>query len=694
MLWRRLPSHVLNGLSVALGIGIVQVVVELAAGPLDAQLASMGAICASLAHLGDRTARAARRVSAAALLASAASVVVLGLDGRVVAVSFAIGLVVFAARMLMAWGARAAQISFAPILAIIFSLALGGAGSFRTASWVALGAVVYVVWTVVAARVLEGRYRVLAVAAAASEMAALLRSRAAHVLAAPDEAPQAAWSWVDEEAALAARLQAARELLFPSVRTAHDRRLAAVLLHTIELRDVLLASQLDLELLGTDTVGSDLRRRLARGLVAVAEGVERARDAVRDGTVGSDPTAELAPCVKGMFHDLAIDEADPRTRLLPVLVNRLTHLTEDLARIFAVLRGQDEELPLTSEELASFVAEEGWPLAALRAHLTPASPVLRHAVRSGLALGGVYLLAYALPWAPHPYWLVLTVAVVLRETLDATLARRNARVIGTVIGCVVVVVLVAVTNAAVQRVVFPLAAGAAHAFVAVQYVLTAISATVMALLQAHLVAPHDGMPLVERLLDTVLGALLAWAFSYVWPSWERRTLPASVTSALDALRAYAVASVDPRADAALQRRRRRAAYDALASVAAAVKRSGVEPARVRPPTRELFTFVQRGNALMAHLTSIRLLLSRRRAPTGTPEAARAIEETTRAFERALASVTDGGASLAPAEPADLPAEPPERLALPWLLRRMQIAVVDATRAGDAARTALGKLGAT
>ena len=30
---------------------------------------------------------------------------------------------------------------------------------------------------------------------------------------------------------------------------------------------------------------------------------------------------------------------------------------------------------------------------------------------------------------------------------------------------------------------------------------------------------------VERVIDTVLGAGIAWAFSYVLPSWEREQLP-------------------------------------------------------------------------------------------------------------------------------------------------------------------------
>ena len=67
--------------------------------------------------------------------------------------------------------------------------------------------------------------------------------------------------------------------------------------------------------------------------------------------------------------------------------------------------------------------------------------MLRHAVRMALALGDGLLPRARLPWGSHPYWLVLSVAVVLRGNLGETLARRNARVLGTLLGCLVVVAL-------------------------------------------------------------------------------------------------------------------------------------------------------------------------------------------------------------------------------------------------------------
>jgi uncharacterized membrane protein YccC len=61
-----------------------------------------------------------------------------------------------------------------------------------------------------------------------------------------------------------------------------------------------------------------------------------------------------------------------------------------------LLHGADEELPL-SRRVQRRRAER---LATPRSpHFAIGSPVLRHAVRSALALGSAYYIALALPWA-------------------------------------------------------------------------------------------------------------------------------------------------------------------------------------------------------------------------------------------------------------------------------------------------------
>jgi len=696
---RRLPAYALNGIEVAIGIATVQIVFTALAGPLAAQLASSAAVCTSLADVPTTARRTWQRVLAAALLSIGAALVVALLKPWPIALGFGVAAVAFVAMMMLSWGIRAGAVSFAPILSMVFAMVLPpGTHLGQQLLWNALGALAFVGWSVAATALLQPRYRRLALVDALRATARLFRSRAG-VLTAPrtdgddSDDSSAMRTWIVDEAALAERMQSARDLLFAAPDDAPSRRDTAILLHAIDLRDVLLASRLDLDLLGDDEIGRRLVQRVAGALQQIAGAIDSAADALTQGQ--GAPVAAALPDPQQVFADLHAEVADARSRLLPAIESRLSHLTRNVGRIHALLQGDDEALPLTREQLRLFVAPEGWPLRALRAQFSLSSPVLRHAVRTGLALSSAYFLALALPWASHPHWLVLSVAVVLRGNLEQTLTRRNARVLGTVLGCLLVVGLAQLPS--LQHLSFLVAVGVAHSFVNVRYLVTATAATVMALLQSHLVDPAGGFAIGERLADTLLGAALAWAFSYVLPSWERRSLPQAIGRALLALQDYAARALTPDAGAAIEQRlARRKAYDALGTLATAVQRSAYEPERVRVPVRELSGFIDHAQRLMAHLSVIRMMLVRRSAELDRAQADAALQSASARLATHLdpkQRAEDGAAPVLTALGLEsLPAEPPLNDPTPWLLRRLQVTVHDARQARQAARAVVARLG--
>ncbi len=701
----RLPAYAINGVTVAVGIAVIHFSLAALAGPHAAQLAVSAAVCASLADVPNTAARTWQRVAAAALLSFVAALLVTALRGQPMALGLGIGAIAFAAMMTMAWGARAGSVSFAPILSLVFAMALppGAQPLWQFALWNAVGGAAYLAWSLASGALGQRRYRTLALVETLGAVADLLRARA-ELLTAPPLAisdaihhEAAMQAWVKGEAALAERLQTARDFVFDAPDTAAARRDTAILLRAIELRDLLLASRLDLDLLGTDAGGRWILRRVASGLLPIAAALDEAAAALRSGDE-PEPTAATSSRFDftTLFDDSPLADDDARARLLPALSDRLHKLGADVDRIHALLHGATEALPLTRDELRRFVAPEGFPLQALRAHRSGQSPVLRHALRSALALGSAYFIALALPWASHPHWLVLSVAVVLRGNLEQTLSRRNARVLGTLLGCGVVVALSWRLSAAWLQLAFLIAVAVAHAFVLQRYWLTATAATVMALLQSHSVDPAAGFAIGERVADTLLGALLAWGFSYVLPSWERRQLPQAIGAVLKALADYAGLALSPHGvgavDAVELRFARRRAYDALGALAGALQRSAAEPKSVQLPVPELALVLDHGQRLMAHLSMVRLTLASHRAEVAGLGAA--LAETRAVLMAALAAPAVQSVGVAAASPevgsgdaADLsrlPLEPPTEQIVPWLLRRLLVLRHDAQRIRSAA----------
>jgi uncharacterized membrane protein YccC len=797
----RLPAHVLNGLAVSVGISILQITLALTAGPLAALAACTGAICASLADLPIAPARTWRRVGTAALVAWASGLLVNLLRESGVTMGLTVVALSFFSTMAWAWGPRAGPLAFIPILALIFTLAApppaSGADLMVRSGWTAVGALSYFGWAVLSSRVLQPRYRTLALAAALHALAALLRSRAA-LLARADAGTGTPplQDWIRSQVALDERLQAARDLLFPAADDPRSGPAIAVLLQAVEMRDTLLAGELDIELLGNDVPATQLRDRLRVHGVRVADAIEAMAQALRDygmqvpasaaspldetdietgeafvphapraTRAATAPAAAAAASIaasaasaaataptSAVDEDVATRDAaaigaaaalavarpaqadpadaaraaaaavragtparaplfassDPRYPLAVAFYSRARQMVSVLARMQGALRGEATPLPLAPDELQVFISTEGWPWAALRAQLTTRSPTFRHAARLSLALGSAYFIGLALPWASHPHWLVLSVAVVLRGNLEQTLARRNDRVLGTMIGCLLVLGLAQFGAPWLSTLVFLVAVGIAHSFVTARYLVTAAAASVMALMQAHMAAPEaESFGVFERIADTVMGAALAWGFSYVWPWWERRGIDKLTDRVLKSLRTLASEVMrlpDPAQPDLKLRLARREVYEAVGAIASAAQRTGAEPERVQVPIYALAEMLTRCHVLMAQLVAVRLLLARRGAQLEPAVARKALAEACVALHQALdnpglgtspqrgapgaagAPVVVGG--TVPSEDVDhtaVPAALPDSAVLPWLRRRLQLATRAARRVGLAAQ---------
>lgn len=687
--WRHWPAHWWNGLSVALGVMLVQAIVSHAApaayAHVASQLAMACAICASLADLPGSVRRNRNRVLTAGAMTLLAVALVAVLHPYRGAMGVLVAALAFGSAMLLSWGPRAGPVSFAPILAMVFALAWPPQPLGVVLASGASGIAIYLLWSVLTSAVLHRRFHRLALGDALHGLSQMLAARAQ--LLGSGGAAHAMRDWLGNEAQLAELLQTARDQVFPRAGT--DPRSAAVLLHVVELRDLMLASRLDLELLGEDPVGQQMRAALVGRLQALAVLLDEYRDALLD---------ERAPAMTSVRPTRwpELPPQDPRTRLQLVLQDRLSHLDGEVLAMGRALDLAQPVAPLALDAgtLRQFVTPVGWPMGLLKAQLHLDSPVLRHALRSTLALSAAYYIALALPWASHPHWLVLSVAVVLRGSLDQTLERRNMRVLGTAIGCGLMLALSLIPSQTLWIVVLQIAVGIAHAFVTRRYLVTAIAATMLALLQSHLADPSHGIAVSERLADTVLGAILAWGFSYVLPAWERRNLPRALKRARQALQQYALqamtAAITP-AGALTQRMARRQAYDALAALSAALQRSAAEPRRVRPPLQELNTVLDHGYRLMAHLSMMRQSLIRRAKDLDADLLAEMPVAAAR-LQRALAGEEPvPHAVQALQDWSLLPDVGPLEDIRPWMRRRMQVSLDDAARAGQAADAAFGAM---
>jgi uncharacterized membrane protein YccC len=487
--------------------------------------------------------------------------------------------------------------------------------------------------------------------------------------------------------------------------------LAGMLMRILETRDHLLACELDVDLLAVHPTQEPVLAALRDVLLALAGEIERVADGL---FAGREPQRfefdrsrlETLPWSPIDLRQEAAVSPSPEM-LARGLAARVRNIGDEISHLNALARREAEpELSVVRASWHVFISPTGWSWRPLASLWHWDAPPLRHAVRAALAIATAYAISLMVPWRAHAYWILLTIVVVLRGSLAQTLERRNSRVAGTLLGSVIAGALLScrLPSYALMLTV-TLAQGVAHAFVIKRYLVTAIAATVLALLQAHLLnaAVSPAFQALERIADTIIGVGVAWAFSYVLPAWERNQIPALVARSLVAQANHAHVSLQLGQAAAPDNRpelewrlARREVYDSLSALVLATQRSLSEPRAVRPPLAPLWRFVAHGYQLLAQLTAVKTMLLLRRGHLDVDRCGASLESTMRLID-AILDTRAQPASLPIAqtassdEPLSLP-DPFGEDVTPWLLRRLRLATELAQNLRDEAQRICGLRG--
>ena len=178
-----------------------------------------------------------------------------------------------------------------------------------------------------------------------------------------------------EQAALADQLQAARDIVLESPRTPRRQRLAGMLIVVLELRDLLLASELDLDALQvasrpTRAALAEMRARAAtRWPTTRRRWPTRCCSAARP-TRRDRPPRTSSPAIRLDDDRRAAGAAGGRRRrprmLARGLASRIGHINDEVLRLSALARGDAEpDLAVVRANWQMFVSPTDWSLRAL-----------------------------------------------------------------------------------------------------------------------------------------------------------------------------------------------------------------------------------------------------------------------------------------------------------------------------------------
>ena len=180
----------------------------------------------------------------------------------------------------------------------------------------------------------------------------------------------------------------------------------------------------------------------------------------------------------------------------------------------------------------------------LRSNLTMGSLLYRHAIRVAVTVA-VAIVVFEVADIPSGYWIPMTVILVLKPDIGATLDRAVQRSLGTIVGAVIGAVIVAVvtSDAVLAAVLFPLA-WFMVALVPLNYAYWAIAITPLVIVIRDTGDIGDWGLAAIRTLNTFVGVALALVAGFVlWPSWTRLRLPVAVQRLMAAFERWTMAVV-------------------------------------------------------------------------------------------------------------------------------------------------------
>lgn len=689
-----LSSYVTTGTSAGVGLMLISGTAFLLLGQFAASVMAVGAIvCVPPDHAMPRRGKFASLLPAAILgLPLFAGVQML--QDQPLYLGLLLIPATFFAFLAGAWGQRGLPIIISIMFAMTFSMAvsqqLNEDNLLMTCLYFVSGSLCYVVYATVANALLNSRYRAQLLAQSMLALSRLMRIQADRFDPTTDT-PQAA-ALMQQQALLAEQLQAARDLLLESPRTARRQQRAAILINILEIRDHLLASELDLDLVKSRPEAASVLTEMRKLIDQMADEFDRHADALLLGRQPA-PLTDWRPALAAlnrMPQTIAREELGHTPSLVILLrglTNRVGNINDEILRVNRLARGKVEpDLTAVRTAWKLFVSPTSWSLRPVMVLWRWDAPPLRHAIRAALAVGVGYFLSLAMPWSTHGYWILVTIVVVLRGSLSHTLERRNSRVAGTILGCLLAgAILSTQAPPLVLLVIVPLAQAVSHSFAIKRYIITAVAATILSLVQAHLISAVDApmFNVLERIADTLIGVGIAWAFSYVLPSWERSQIPSLVNRTLQAQARHAQIALNLRQFTAVDdepelewRLARKEAYDSLSALVQATRRSLAEPRAVRPALEPLESLLSHGYQLLAQLTTVKTMLLMRRdedqgdiQPTlqaAADEIKRTLQDGATAAETPAFTRLNWGGQEEFSDPFVYDLEP-------WILRRLQLA---------------------
>lgn len=457
-----------------------------------------------------------------------------------------------------------------------------------------------------------------------------------------------------------------REMLFTTRRivsesTRKGRVLMMSFLDSVDLMERIMTSQQDYNLLHRLFDGTGILEELQDNIIVLANELHHIGLAVQGGYAyrsANDLDSRLQQSMDAFTElrkkYLTADNIEGFISLRHILYS-LEDITNRIKRLetYTTYDSRISKEYKKEVDVERFVTQQDININLLLDNLSIRSGTFRHALRLTCALLAGYIVSLLFPLG-HGYWILLTIAVIMKPAYSITRRRNVQRLTGTFIGAAAgFLVLLLAKNDTALFFIMLVTMIISYSLLKLEYTTSSAALTVSVLLMFYFVTPSDlNSVLIDRIIDTAIGSAIAYIVStFVLPSWEYEQIEQFVKQAIEANHRYfttvAQAFTGSQPDVTTFKMARKDAFVALANLSDIFQRMLSDPKGQRPNLLQYHQFVTASHTLTSHIASLSYYAARFGTRYAQEDFRPMINEISKMFRLALGAVDNGHAQSIP-----------------------------------------------
>ena len=237
----------------------------------------------------------------------------------------------------------------------------------------------------------------------------------------------------------------------------------------------------------------------------------------------------------------------------------------------------------------------------------------------------VFLITKLIPYGTHSYWILLTIAFIIKPAFSLTKQRNIERIVGTLAGGLAgVAILLLVKNTTALFIIMVVLMIGTYSFMRINYLAMVICVTPYVLILFSFLGVGFRMAAGERIIDTLVGCAIAFSASYfLFPSWESEQLKTYMQGIVKANALYLhkiiQALCGEKVSMLEYKLARKEVYLNSANLSAAFQRMLSEPESKQTSRSQVHQFVVLNHILFSNIATIATSLLGKDVKTYPPE---------------------------------------------------------------------------